>query len=95
MVYIIQPASVPESTAVFLSEQFVNASHRGSGEEEGQGDENRARFMTSEDTQKHAKLPLVRKWRGWYKKTPESERQGLMAGPLCGEYKAEDVRDFW
>lgn len=93
MVYIIQAASVPESTAVFLSEQSVNASHRGSREDEGQGDENRARFMTSEDTQKHAKLPLVRKWRRWYKKQ-QSERQVLVARLLCGEYKAEDVRDL-
>lgn len=51
--------------------------------------------MTSEDTQKHVKLPLVRKWRGWYEKTPVSETQALMAMLLCGEYKAEDVCDFW
>lgn len=34
---IIQPASVPESPAVFFHNKFVNASRRGSGEEEGQG----------------------------------------------------------
>lgn len=67
--------------------KFVTASHRGSGEEEGQGDENRARFMTSEDTQKHAKLPLMRKWRGWYKKHQRQKHRSRWQGYCVGNTK--------
>lgn len=54
------------------------------GRKRGRGMKTGARFMTGEDTQKHAKLPLVRKWRGWYKNHRSRAAQTPMARLLCG-----------
>lgn len=72
----------------FFHNKFVNASRRGSREEEGQGDEKRARSTAREDAHKQARLALVRQRRGWWCEThPSPTGRARWPGQCVGNPK--------